>query len=63
MSRADLLEGVWGADADAVSRVVDNGIMALRKKLGADHFASVRGVGYRFDRSPTKPGPDGDPGN
>jgi DNA-binding response OmpR family regulator len=61
LSRSDLLAGVWGEEVDAVSRVVDNGVMALRKKLGSDHFASVRGVGYRFDRSPTKPGRDGDP--
>jgi len=61
LSRTDLLAGVWGSDVEAVSRVVDNAVMALRKKLGVDHFASVRGVGYRFDRSPTKRGPDGDP--
>jgi len=61
LSRTELLAGVWGAEVDAVSRVVDNGVMALRKKLGGEHFASVRGVGYRFDRSPTKRGRDGDP--
>ncbi|MEM8885836.1 MAG: response regulator transcription factor [Planctomycetota bacterium] len=54
--RARLLAGVWGDDADAVSRVVDNAVMALRRKLGAAHFVSLRGVGYRFDRSPTQSG-------
>ncbi|MHC4847135.1 MAG: response regulator transcription factor [Planctomycetota bacterium] len=53
LSRTELLAGVWGDEADAVSRVVDNAVMALRKKLTPDHFASVRGIGYRFDRSPT----------
>ena len=61
LSRAALLRGVWGDGSEAVSRVVDNGVMALRKKLGPDHFASVRGVGYRFDRSPTERGQDADP--
>ena len=61
LSRTKLLAGVWDEAADNVSRVVDNAVMALRKKLGAEFFASVRGVGYRFDRSPTKPRHDGDP--
>jgi two-component system alkaline phosphatase synthesis response regulator PhoP len=59
LSRTELLAGVWGADAEAVSRVVDNSVMALRRKLEPEpdrpvHFVSVRGVGYRFDRSPTR---------
>ncbi len=61
LSRTELLAGVWDESADNVSRVVDNAVMALRKKLGAEHFASVRGVGYRFDRTPTLPRQDGDP--
>jgi DNA-binding response OmpR family regulator len=50
VSRAELLERVWGCDASAASNVVDAVVLTIRRKLGA-HAATietVRGVGYRY---------------
>ena len=52
-SRDDLLEEVWGYDADVVSRTVDTHIGQLRTKLEADPAAprlilTVRKSGYRL---------------
>jgi DNA-binding response OmpR family regulator len=54
LTREHLLEAVWGAGVYVTDRVVDNHIVALRKKIEDDptaprHLISVRGVGYRFD--------------
>ena len=50
VSRADLLEDVWGHTQDCGSNVVDVVIRSLRKKLAdrATAIETVRGVGYRF---------------
>jgi DNA-binding response OmpR family regulator len=48
LSREQLLARVWGYDYDPGSNVVDVYVGYLRKKLGADRFETVRGVGYRF---------------
>jgi DNA-binding response OmpR family regulator len=48
LSREQLLSGVWGYDYDPGSNVVDVYVGYLRRKLGAPHFETVRGVGYRF---------------
>jgi DNA-binding response OmpR family regulator len=48
MSREQLLAHVWGYGYDPGSNVVDVYVGYLRKKLGADRFETVRGVGYRF---------------
>ncbi len=50
LSREQLLEHVWGYDFDPGSNVVDVYVGYLRKKLGADAIATVRGMGYRFNR-------------
>ncbi len=57
LSRADLLEEVWGMDAFPTDRTVDNFIMRLRKLFEPDpnvprHFLTVRGRGYLFRRVP-----------
>jgi two-component system alkaline phosphatase synthesis response regulator PhoP len=54
MSRARLVERVWGADFFGDERVVDVHIKELRKKLEDDPgtptvITTVRGVGYRFE--------------
>jgi DNA-binding response OmpR family regulator len=54
MSRARLVERVWGADFFGDERVVDVHIKELRKKLEDDpgtpvFITTVRGVGYRFE--------------
>ena len=47
LSREQLLEHVWGHDAGLRSNVVDVYVGYLRRKLGSDVIATVRGVGYR----------------
>src|SRR5687767_9035620 len=54
LSREKLLDEAWGSGTFLTDRVVDNHIVALRKKIepepGEPRFLiSVRGVGYRFD--------------
>ncbi len=54
LSRAQLLDEVWGHGLAITDRVVDNQIFGLRKKIEADpaqprYLVSVRGMGYRFE--------------
>lgn len=51
MSRARLLEEVWGYEFDGESNVVNMVITSLRQKLGphAEVIETVRGVGYRLN--------------
>jgi two-component system alkaline phosphatase synthesis response regulator PhoP len=52
LSRDQILDLVWGANAVLTDRVIDTHIANLRKKLetpGKEHISSIRGVGYRFD--------------
>jgi two-component system, OmpR family, response regulator len=39
---------VWGYDFDPGSNVVEVYVGYLRRKLGRDRLASVRGMGYRL---------------
>ncbi len=50
LSRAQLLDNVWGSDVYVTDRTVDTHVKRLRSKLGgtADRVETVRGVGYRF---------------
>lgn len=48
LSREQLLSEVWGFDFDPGSNVVEVYMRYLRKKLGADRFVTVRGMGYRL---------------
>ena len=48
LSREQLLSRVWGYDFDPGSNVVDVYVGYLRRKLGAEHFETVRGAGYRL---------------
>lgn len=55
VSRAEILDKVWGADQFPTSRTVDNFILNFRKLLETNpkepqFFHSVRGVGYKFTR-------------
>ncbi|KAE8765705.1 winged helix-turn-helix transcriptional regulator [Georgenia thermotolerans] len=52
LSRAQLLQEVWGYDYYGGTRTVDVHVRRLRAKLGAEHdqmIGTVRNVGYRFD--------------
>lgn len=58
LTRAQLLEKVWGWDYFGADRVVDVHIANLRRKLGDDaadpsFIATIRGVGYKFVAEPT----------
>jgi DNA-binding response OmpR family regulator len=48
LTREQLLRRVWSFDHDPGSNVVDVYVGYLRRKLGAEQFATVRGVGYRL---------------
>ncbi len=53
LSRADILEEVWGMDAFPTDRTVDNFIMRLRRLFEDDsdapkHLITLRGRGYLF---------------
>jgi two-component system OmpR family response regulator len=53
VTRAEVLEQVWGMSHSPSTRTVDNFIVNLRKYFEIDptaprHFLSVRGTGYRF---------------
>src|SRR5215471_643152 len=54
LSREKLLDEAWGQGTFLTDRVVDNHIVALRKKIEREpaeprYLISVRGIGYRFD--------------
>ena len=52
LSRQQILDGVWGFDWYGDPRTVDVHIAQVRKKLGdAVTITTVRGVGYRLERS------------
>lgn len=59
LSREQLLSRVWGYDFDPGSNVVDVYVRYLRRKLGADRFVTVRGVGYRLSDGTTASEPGG----
>jgi len=46
LTREQLLSHVWGYDFDPGSNVVDVYVGYLRRKLGKERFATVRGMGY-----------------
>ena len=51
LSRAQLLDRVWGYDYDPSSNIVDVYVGYLRKKLGNDVIETIRGIGYRLQLS------------
>lgn len=53
LSRSELLDGVWGAEAMPGERTVDVHVAWLRQRLEVQparpqHFRTVRGFGYKF---------------
>jgi len=53
LTRADLLERVWGYSSDVETRTVDNFIVRLRRYFEEEpeqprHFLSIRGRGYMY---------------
>jgi DNA-binding response OmpR family regulator len=52
LSREQLLSQVWGYDFDPGSNIIDVYVGYLRRKLGKQRIASVRGMGYRLEKDP-----------
>ncbi len=55
LSRADILEEVWGMDVVPTPRTIDNFILKFRRLFEDNpekpkHFFSVRSKGYRFEK-------------
>ena len=51
LTRAHLMDRIWGYHGDSDSRTLDTHVRRLREKLGAagGRIQTVRGVGYRYD--------------
>jgi len=54
LTRAQLLDEVWGHGTNVTERVVDNQVTNLRKKIEPEperprYLVALRGIGYRFD--------------
>lgn len=49
LNREKILADVWDFAYDGDYRTVDTHIKTLRKKIGAKHITTVRGVGYKFE--------------
>ncbi|MGE2836670.1 response regulator transcription factor [Mycobacterium sp. SMC-4] len=49
LTREQLLRQVWGQDQEPGSNVVDVYVRYLRRKLGANRFVTLRGLGYRLE--------------
>ncbi len=61
LSREEILNKVWGYDYYGTQRTIDNFITKLRQKLEKNpdkprRFITVRGVGYKFARTPSGEG-------
>lgn len=61
LTRAEILERVWGESPQISTRSIDNFVMRLRKLIEPDpaeprHLLSVRGAGYRFVARPEDTG-------
>ncbi len=50
LSRADLLEAVWGLEYSGTTRTLDQHVVQVRRKLGpsGDLIETIRGAGYRL---------------
>lgn len=51
LTRAQILDELWGYDAPIIDRTVDTYIKNLRKKLNLDRIITVKGVGYKYEES------------
>jgi two-component system, OmpR family, copper resistance phosphate regulon response regulator CusR len=51
LTREQIVSQVWNYDFDPASNVIDVYVGYLRRKLGKNRITSVRGVGYKLERS------------
>lgn len=47
-SREDIYASVWGSQVIVGDRTIDVHIRKLRTKIGENHIATIKGVGYKF---------------
>ena len=52
LSRSQILDNLWGDNAEVLDRLVDTYIKNLRKKLHLDCIKTVKGIGYKLEVSP-----------
>lgn len=48
LTRAQLLDSVWGIDYFGEERIVDTHIKNIRRKMKENYIETIRGVGYRI---------------
>ena len=46
--REEILNTLWGQDAQVVDRTIDVHIRKIREKLGDNYIQTIKGVGYKF---------------
>jgi two-component system alkaline phosphatase synthesis response regulator PhoP len=51
--RNEILEQVWGNEVIVGDRTIDVHIRKIRQKLGVNCITTVKGVGYKFDYTPS----------
>jgi DNA-binding response OmpR family regulator len=49
LTRARIMESIWETSWLGSTKTLDTHVLGLRKKLGADAIATLRGVGYRLE--------------
>lgn len=49
LSRGQIMDSIWGYDAEILDRTIDTYIKNIRKKLGLSCISTVKGVGYRME--------------
>ena len=52
LSRSQILDNLWGDNAEVLDRLVDTYIKNLRKKLHLDCIKTVKGIGYKLEVGP-----------
>jgi DNA-binding response OmpR family regulator len=50
LTRERIMDEVWDTAWMGSTKTLDTHVLGLRNKLGADAIATLRGVGYRFER-------------
>lgn len=49
LTRAQILDDLWGYDYPIIDRTIDTYIKNIRKKLRLDCIVTVKGVGYKYE--------------
>ncbi|MEJ5302430.1 MAG: response regulator transcription factor [Bacteroidales bacterium] len=54
-TREEIFAQVWGNDVIVGERTIDVHIRKIREKLNIPNIKTVKGIGYKFENTPTKP--------